>query len=380
MRRQLGWLGLMGGAVLGVAGCGTSTVPIDNVGDEFVGALCEEVRRCPEAWGDELGLVVNLFEQGADDASCEDLLASIPQFARTPAEAEGVENGTIEYDGAQARRCVRALVDDCIPLDLIELVEECEGVFTGTRENGQSCEATSECAPSSYCELSSACNGTCTAQVAAGAPCTTDDECRSGSCEFDGLGSTCVEYTLVRGAGLGEACGPVDDEGSTRTNTVCTAGLYCRDTPAGGVCAEPIAAGASCQGNEVCAAGYFCEEGSCRTATFASTVGASCGGATYILCDATLGLACNADTDRCVSVGDGSVGSPCSYADDEFLAFFACDDGLYCDTDADVPVCRARLEVGAACDSDRQCETGYCVSDLCSTAVLCEPGLIFMPL
>lgn len=373
MRKNVGWVGLIGIGVFGVAGCGgNSTVPLDSVGDEFVGALCDQVRHCPDMWGEDLGLVVNLFERGTDGASCEDLLSGIPAFGRTPAEAAGVDAGTIDYDPAQARRCVRAMVADCIPFGRLEAVEECQGIFTGTLEAGADCQATSECQPSTYCALTSSCSGECTAQVGVGQGCLVSDQCRSGSCEFDGLERICVEYTITRGANLGEACGNVDDDGSTRTFAVCADGLYCRETPAGGVCAEPVEAGGDCQTNEVCEVGYFCAGGVCRTVTFADSVGDACGEATYTLCDATQGLACDPDTERCVSVGDGSVGSPCTYEDDEFLSYFACDDGLYCNNQADVPVCARRLEVGEGCDFDGQCETGYCVSGECSEPTLCE--------
>ena len=74
-------------------------------------------------------------------------------------ERRGVDAGTIDYDAAQARRCVQAMVADCIPFGRLEAVEECQGIFTGTLEAGADCQATSECQPSTYCALTSSCSG-----------------------------------------------------------------------------------------------------------------------------------------------------------------------------------------------------------------------------
>ena len=40
MRIRLGWVSLVGIGMVG-AGCGSSSVPLDSVGDEFVQSVCE---------------------------------------------------------------------------------------------------------------------------------------------------------------------------------------------------------------------------------------------------------------------------------------------------------------------------------------------------
>ena len=80
-----------------------------------------------------------------------------------------------------------------------------------------------------------------------------------------------------------------------------------------------------------------------------------------------------------VLVGDGSEGSPCSANGNEFLSVFMCDDGLFCDLDAEVPTCKTPFANGISCESDSQCESGYCINDRCSAPVLCEEGPVLLP-
>lgn len=382
MRIQLGWVSLVGIGIVG-AGCGTSTVPLDTVGDEFVQSVCEQIRRCPDQWRDEFS-IINVFELQGSDISCEDVLSDFPDVSRAPSESEGVEGGTIDYDGAQARRCVRALAQSCVPFQLIGAVPECQGVFTGQVDVGDPCVATSECEPSAYCDLTDDCEGTCVARATVGQPCDSDEGCRgaegtvAGCDDVDGS-DVCVEYTITTDAEVGETCGPIDNEGSARTVALCGTGLYCRYVADAGSCALPIPAGQPCSDDEVCERGYFCNAGNCRTATFVGTVGDACDEESFIVCDPSLGLACDEDTDRCVLVGDGSEGSPCDANGNEFLSVFMCDDGLFCDLDAEVPTCKAPFANGISCESDSQCESGYCINDRCSAPVLCEEGPVLLP-
>lgn len=377
MRKTIGWVGLLGVGVLGVAGCGASSVPVEDVGDEFVSSLCEQTRRCPEQWRTEFGALANLLEEGLADARCEDILASIPELGRPPAEVAGVGSGTIAYDGAQARRCIQALANSCVPIQASVALPECQGVFTGLVEVGGSCTTTNECEPTAYCELTDQCEGTCTARATVGQPCTEDEACFAAagtiaSCqEIDG-NEVCVQVTVEQDAAVGESCGVVDNDGTERTTHLCREGLYCRLTGVGlGSCAQPVAAGENCASNEICERGYLCDQGNCRTITFADSVGASCDPDARIFCDGSLGLACDEDSQACVAVGDGTVGSRCTSEGDSLFSLVACDSGLFCDRFATEPTCKEPFENGAVCLGNAQCASGYCIDGECSVPVLC---------
>lgn len=377
MRKTIGWVGLVGIGVFGVAGCGTSSVPVEDVGDEFVSSFCEQVRRCPEQWRTEFGALANIFEAGLDDVRCEDVLANIPELGRAPAEVAGVEGGTIAYDAAQARRCIRALANSCVPIQASVGLPECQGVFTGLAEVGDSCSTTSECEPTAYCELTDQCEGTCAARATVGQACTGDEECLGAtgtiaSCQLVDGNEVCVQVAIAQGAAVGESCGIVDNDGTERTTTVCDEGLYCRLTGvSAGSCALPVAAGENCESNDVCERGYLCDEGSCRTVTFADSVGAPCNPDARIFCDGSLGLACDEASESCVAVGDGTVGSPCTSEDDSLFSLVSCDRGLFCDRFATTPTCKEPFENGAICLGNLQCDSGYCIDGECSPPVLC---------
>lgn len=379
MRKRFGWVGVIGTVVFGAAGCGgSSSVPLDDVGDEFVSVVCDQARRCPDQWGEELALV-NVFESSLSGVTCEDILARVAEYGRVPGEAEGVENGTIEYDAAQARRCVRALSQSCIPFQVSLGVGECQGVFTGLVPVGDPCETSSQCVPSAYCDTTDQCEGTCRERVALGEPCEGGDSCRpvegaATHCgDVDG-DSVCVQTTILTGAAVGQSCGQVDVDGTERSVQFCANDLYCRRSGDSitGSCAVPVAAGNSCTDDDICEQSYFCVNGTCRTVTFANTAGDPCNPEALIACDGSRGLACDEETESCVRIGGSTVGEPCEAEDDDLYYLLACDPGLFCDTDAAAPTCKERFANGQPCESDNQCVSGYCIEDECSAPVLCE--------
>ncbi len=216
-----------------------------------------------------------------------------------------------------------------------------------------------------------------TPTVANGAACTIDEECVSGECEkvVDACGGTCADDTvepanevvLVTGDDpCGEENVVVGDDEYSRVH-VCPAGEVCSgDTEEeievpNGTCVTGAAKGDGCDG-EICGPGLICL-GVCAEIVLAGNgedcdVGISASGPpegeSIRLCDWTEGLDCIEG--ECAPISDGNEGSPCRRS-------FKCDDGFFCDSILEEPVCTVKRAVDGDCYEDRECLSGYCNDD-----------------
>lgn len=352
-------------AALLFVGCGGDATRKEEIGEKYIESICDLATRCPDSGFEEVAVLANLFESGTP-GSCEQLLRSAG-FIEVPSELEGVDEGTIVYNGGSLDRCLRRLVQECVPFEGVEYLEECRGIFVGQLGVGETCRIDSECEPGTYCDTDLTCSGTCAPQLTLGAACDDDEQCPA---EGDALGDCdstdanpephCTLFEVRTGAALGEPCGQV--EGEISSYTACRAGLYCRyagDTP---TCAEPVASGGACTEDDRCLNGY-CDDGICRTGTLRTAAGETCD-LSNIFCDGSRHLGCSEGV--CVEVGDGTLGAPCTLEDDPYLPLLTCDDGLYCNMDLDTPACATLKVLAAPCESGAECETGVCDDGVCA--------------
>lgn len=370
--------------VFGMLGCGGGdSVKIDDIDQAYIEGFCESLRQCQQFEGEgELALIANVVDRETD-LSCEELLTRLG-VAEVPREVAGVEEGTVEYNGARAQRCLDAMVRNCVPFSSLDVLPECRGIFEGTVPAGGTCRISGECVPGTYCANDFQCAGTCTAQVAVGTTCTRDDMCSPN----DGVGFThcnttaenpvphCVHTTVTARVGEGGTCGELVGEGDEQSYAVCGPGLFCQ-FPEGsdtGTCSAPLAPGSTCDGPDLCANGA-CIDGQCLEVTMSKSPGEACDFEEGVLCDGTQHLACNTDTGVCETIGDGTVGSPCDADDDFLFGLLTCNTGLYCDHELETPSCQARKALGAICSDDVECESSYCSSDdRCEARPpICEP-------
>ena len=188
-------------------------------------------------------------------------------------------------------------------------------LFDGTRPLGGECNQDEECA-NGWCDFDGGCPGVCTAYLAIGAPCPTDSGCpRGATCSFLTGEPTCEEQAPPVFVAAGGAC---DTEGATCLRSYCD----------GSICQPYPTLGQSCEATDICD-GSFCNE-----ATF------TCG----------------------VWLDEGAE---CSGSRD-------CRDGLFCDADMSLPVCKPLLALGESCfdpGPSSSCASGICTQDgLCADA------------
>lgn len=364
---------------LGFSGCGSDGVALESLDEEYVEAICEQVRACPGGSG-EIGLITSIFG-GDSQATCEELLTGIG-FASAPREAAGIDAGTITYDAGAARRCVNELARTCVGIEGIEAIEACQQIFVGQIPVGDACQASAECAPGSYCLTTQACSGTCTAKVGTGSPCDRNEECLAEPGSIADCTDTtdnpvdhCIQTAVETGRALGEPCGEVDVDGDAQLYAFCEGGTYCRTGNNDvGTCATPLAAGAPCTDDDFCLDGVCSETSNvCTAITLRANAGETCSYETYTYCDGREHLTCN-DLGVCEALGDGTVGSVCQNDSTDFLfTLFTCEPGLVCGRSGGAGVCMAPLADGAPCEESNQCQSGYCSDTGCSAPLLCEP-------
>lgn len=373
-RNRLAYAGTML-AVMGMGGCGEDAVARDNLDEGYYGAICDWARNCPSS--SEEAVIITEFERQTD-ASCEDLLPRLVGLSATPSELQGVDEGTIKYDGAQARRCLSFISNHCLDFGDAFAFDVCRDIFVGQLEVGETCRDSAECTPGNYCANDNSCAGTCMPQVALGEVCTEDDACAASdgtrtSCTLSGVDLLlrCREEVFTYDVAIGQPCGDLGTVGNTRTTAACATGLYCREVDGGtDVCAEPIAVGQPCDDDDACVNG-FCSDGMCISPTIQRTAGAPCDFEQAIVCDGTIHLACG-EGGTCEQIGDGTLGSPCVSETDQFFSMLTCNSGLYCAFDFSTPSCQARKSLGAQCERSDECESGRCDEGTCRGPELCS--------
>ncbi len=267
-----------------------------------------------------------------------------------------IDAGRLDYDSAQAYRCVRAIKKlKCHRgEDQSEVAEDCQGILSGAVEPDQPCRIADECVGElSVCGFDPTCTDECCpgecrfipGPFAAGEPCDEGQQCEAGTyCKFNVEGE---EFTAVCTAlpGEGDSC-EVINYGNGDT---CTDGTFCNSDE---VCEKPRKDGESCSDNDQCQAKSRCDDEICVArvrrgkpcdsdsdclhgdsvchddeCTRRLGVGEECGGWTppcvgYAVCTGAV----------CTELG--KVGDPCDPLDPLGETGVPCYPSLYCDEGA----------------------------------------------
>lgn len=222
--------------------------------------------------------------------------------------APSLAAGTVRWNEANLCAAVSSLNGDSCAIN-----DEGWDLLDGIRPLGGDCNWDDECA-TGWCNFGAACPGVCTEFLAVGATCTTSDSCPNGaSCaSLTATDSICQEEAPPLYVAAGGAC---ETEGARCLRSYCD-GTICQPYPTPG---------------QSCAATNRCDGGFCDTAT-----------------------------DTCRLWAD--AGDACSATRD-------CRDGLFCDLNMNMPVCKPMLANGAACSSSGPSE--ICSSGICNEDSLC---------
>jgi hypothetical protein len=367
---------------IAIAACGeTSDHPppqvqdggVDEVFRNLADRYCAALFECPGPNDDTLGQAVAFGSQARcrevlDRAYRGGLVAGWEDLRRRE------RDGSIRVNLEAAARCFEN--QSC--QHIFDFPQgACREIFVGTVAEGQPCLRSEQCAGNSYCDQSqSACPGVCRLRKTPGSPCVAEDECGvHGSgwayCGYDDASGNgiCVER-VARPAAEGQAC--TIATGIMTEIAVCTAGLWCDDTPNGtSICRKPLVVGQPCDTiDDVCVTGAFCHgpagQRTCQTVELVGA-GESCARADSEppqSCDVFSGTTCDAGSQICTATG-GSRGARCDTSDLGDL--IPCDDGLYCE--ASTQTCQPQVADGQPCNSNRQCSSGECSSSakVCAT-------------
>ncbi len=354
----------------GGGGGGTTTIALASFRQELSSTLCENLFRCS-----------NNREQGqarlyfGDLASCTRALARLSNLDLEDL-ARGVSTGRLRYDPAAARRCLDGFRATC-SLEL-EIGEVCAGVFVGSVPRGGQCFRDEDCAGDSFCVAgSTGCPGTCNPRAPLGASCDHDPDCTRASgpsrcfqATSPGTTNRCVQVVGGPAAAAGQPCGAIP-QGATRViETPCAPGLSCQTGIDGseGTCRLAIAEGQARRSSDVCAPGMVCMGGACTRITVRMAAGEACSvGGFPEVCSPFANLRCEAG--RCVSIGNGTLGSSCQSGD--IYDLIGCNTGLYCERSTQR--CTTRNPPGSRCERGAQCSTGECRSGVCSDRI-CRLG------
>lgn len=263
----------------------------DQACTEFATNFCSRLSGCST-----FQLVTTFESAGACQARMKPICLSVLQ-------APGTGFTPDKYDGC-AKSYASASCDDLLVFGFRPAA--CQ--VKGTLANGAACGDSAQCS-SGYCTMDffQVC-GVCADPVAAGGPCSKSAQCQ------DGL--VCLSPgTCVVPAKLGESC----------SNATCDGNLNCVD----GLCAQPLAAGASCD-------------------------------PTQLYCDTHLGLQCDSTTQRCVERPTAPIGANCT-AGQTCRASGSCNSAT--------GMCDSALADGAACNAGDSLVCQYpaqCIGGVCA--------------
>lgn len=330
---------------------------------EYHRALCESALLCGQQWRlyyRDVPTCVRFYEA----AGFLDTLAKMP----IQTLGRRIQSGTIRYDAAAARECIRALTTSCSRgLSDLGIPAACRRAFVGTVRMGGACAVSVECAGDLWCDtLTLGCPGTCAPRVALGAPCLRSAQCPAPSdpdtavvcaapADASSTDRRCISVRLDAPASLGQRCSR-HAEADGEHATPCAVDLWCQTT----TCAAPIAAGAACAGEfDECVEGHLCVGAAlgpwvCAPVPVRTTVGASCSRSfsnpsTLALCDTSRNLACVRGA--CVTPATASVGQRCG--DD-----VTCTSGAVCPFSTQV--CVVPQPEGSPCRNTAECASGGC--------------------
>ena len=361
-----------GGAAAGQA---STEVPLDSVSETLAQAYCTLEARCQQ------GYSTTGFVMPGED--CVMLTKQRLELNGLELLAGAVAAGRVEYHGELMQACSDAIkAPNCS--DTIEReLPECEAAITGTLALGEPCVLSEECKGSLLCDTRTACPGRCAERYAEGEACSVDDDCA------DGL--MCEPYTgsCAKPVRAGEACEGEDDH-------PCLPGLYCAKTvtealtmhrPAG-TCMY-ISHGVR-MGTPACDAlqGLLCNTedlnpvGPCVLETLVGdTTTWSCNGPAATGCtlalpdDCGAGQFCPLDakaietgvlTSTCKPLP--KPGEPCARRPLLSTILPECAPYARCDTSS---TCHELGKIGAHCDDNEQCLTGFCADFQCARAHAC---------
>lgn len=189
-----------------IAGHMATPIPLEQVSETLARAYCALDQRCAQ------GLETNGFVMPGED--CVLLTQQRLELNGLEKLAAAVSAGHVAYHPELMQACADAITaPECADTINREL-PSCEAALTGKRALGEPCEFNEECAGSLLCETRYACPGECVERYSVGVRCTVDAECA------DGLGCDVYTGECQKAVGVGEAC-----EGDI--NTVCLPGLFC---------------------------------------------------------------------------------------------------------------------------------------------------------
>jgi hypothetical protein len=188
------------------------------------------------------------------------------------------------------------------------------------------CSTSIDCAEDSVCDFST---NTCSQLRALGESCESANNCASGQCRYEKCAQPGAE---------GDACDAAN---------ACELSLRCTK----GTCTRLGGQGDDCTEHEDCRYAFACAEGNCETIVSSNIpAGAAC---RFIGCEE--GAYCDLSDNTCKK---GELGDPCDYR---------CAGALVCVDN----VCSGPQSEGAACGSDRECESGRCFADQCVAPADC---------
>jgi len=317
-----------------VAACSSSSVPYDDWATERQNALCKRDVRC------------GLFES---QAACLAYFRVLPD----PSLAKAIADHKVSYDSEAAFECISALAKlscDTTSKDF-RVVPTCDDVFNGVVAGGDECGIAAECKTGSCmlgsgCSADTCCAGACTAgpPSAIGGPCHVDADC-APSLYCSALDQTC--HALGQD---GDTC-YIDSE--------CDYGLGCVTTTSPGVCHALGASGGACPYGRCANDGETCQ-GSTMTCVPVGLPGGPC----MTAADCSPYGACNTAAEMCSDAPD--IGQTCTGN---------CEADARCDLVASGQ-CEALTMDGNACDTDRDCASGYCLEgpafDSCAEPLACD--------
>jgi len=297
--------------------------------------------------------------------------------------AGAVSAGRIEYHPELMQACADAITALECKDSVIRERPACEAAITGRAAPGEPCSLSEECEGSLICDTRSSCPGICAERYAEGTRCSTDSECA------DGLGCDPYSGACQEAVGVGEAC-----EGDG--NRPCLPGLFCAKALSdaltlhrpGGTCAY-ISHGVR-NGTPSCdpLQGLLCnmeDLGAATDCVLTSLVGDS---ATWA-CDrdgpseCRLSLPDQCDTGEYCPIDDADIesgvftstctplpspGEPCARRPLIGTILPQCAPYARCDSSG---TCNDLGEVGAFCDDDEQCFTGFCTAHQCARTHAC---------
>jgi hypothetical protein len=337
-----------------------------EVSDAFWNAVCEAMFQCENR--DTAFLTTILGGRFDDEADCKASAYRGSDLDYSQFQL-GIDEGRLTYDGTNTDACADAFKDSlCDPADDgSDLATACEGIWTGNVDEGDNCALNEECMSGNCEEIDDECYGTCE-QAPDPSECGAENCLDTQYCGEEGGTPTCLAKK--------------DDGDDCDTDEECMEGSGCRQRQVGGgVCTEL----ASLSENDICnGETRFCETGlvcvgqqisRCTTLEFSGD-GETCsfGGATS--CSA--GLACQ----DIGFDGNGTCEAPRAMGD-ECQFSFQCHNDLFCDgaTFGTPGECAERLDNGATCGQDGNCDSENCVfADPNDETGTCEaPELCMLP-